>query len=324
MCLNMEIRGSMIKVFKQIIHGKNTLSLLTKTMKKSQSWISEVVSKLEQEEFITKNSNGQTISFEVASAEHARRLKDLMFERQSIRFEEILADKRILFLGTMCDDWISMDEVAKLSGISLRMISRYKAPLLNRGVLTKQKSLYKANGCSWPMLVSFLKAYKNHAHRNGYVKWKFQQQELFEVDDEKLIEGAVTGLASYKDYGVTVGIISALCFVPKRRISKEEIFVHSLFEVDDPRTLHLAMTFYLKNKLKKENVLPYALRYGKYTMFTNLLALFDKKELFVRLNNLPAFDRIDFYRIATMYDVKGLENPGEYPSRKRRGLPHVH
>ena len=126
------------------------------------------------------------------------------------------------------------------------------------------------------------------------------------MNDEQLIQGSITGLHAYRNYGVLVRTISALCFLPEKKLSKEEIFVHSLFEVDDPRTLHLALTFYLKNKLTYKKVLSLTMRYGKYTMFENFVKLLKTKEDKIKLEALPAFDRKDFKRIANMYGVKNV------------------
>ena len=174
------------------------------------------------------------------------------------------------------------------------------------------------NEKAWPLLFQFVRSYKNHSTINGFVKWRFQDEILFQVDEEEFVQGTITGMNRYEDFGVKVWNVSALCHLPQRKLNKKEIFIHSLFEVDDPRTLHLAMTFYLKNKLKKEKIFLLAMRYGKYTMFKNMLKLFDVKEESLKLEGLPTFDRIDFYRIATMYDIKGLENPGKYKLQKRK------
>jgi len=156
------------------------------------------------------------------------------------------------------------------------------------------------------ILKEFLIAYRNYSHINGVVKWKYNEETIFELDNEKLIENNATGFYTYQNYGVKVGVISALCTLPKRKISKEEVFVHSLFEVNDPRTLYLAFTFYLKNKLNYKKVLPTAMKYGKYTMFENMASLLKSKNNKVKLETLPEFERNEFRRIASLYGVKNV------------------
>ena len=179
--------------------------------------------------------------------------------------------------------------------------------LKNRGFIIQKKSLYKVNEKSWPLLKEFLIAYKNYAMINGYVKWKYQDEIIFEVDGKDLVRGSQTGFAKYRDYGININIISSLCKIPEAKLSKEEIFVHSLFEVNDPRTIYLALTFYLKNNLRHEKVLPIAMKYGKYTLFDNLVKLLKVQKYNLILDGLPEFDRKEFNRIAGMYGVKNVQ-----------------
>jgi hypothetical protein len=307
----MRLSTPMIIAFKHIIHEVNTLEKLARALQKSPNRTAEIVIDLETEGFVIKKKSFQTkdsrIVIEIAATAYSLRLRDLMIEYQSIKFEETFANSKLLFLAALSEDWMTLKAAAELSGVSYHMISRYKRKLQNRGILVKNKSLYKVNKKAWSLLHAFLLAYKNHACINGYVHWRFQEEVLFSVDREELAKGTLTGLYEYQNGGVWVGVISALCYFPaKKCLTTEEIFVHSLFEVDDPRTLHLAMTYYLKNNLQEKKVGPLAMRYGKYTMFRDFLTLFTTKEKYVKLDGLPTFDKKDFKRIAHMYEVKNV------------------
>ncbi len=306
----MRLSKTMIQAFHAVVHGKNTLEKIAFHINKSLKQSSVVVNDLEREGFIRKQRDykikGSRILIDIAPTSHATKLKVLIFEYQYLKFEDILSDSKLLFLAALSEDWMTLKEASKLSKISKYMIDKYKKSLQNRGIIIRKKTFYTINKKMWPSLHEFLLEYKNYSTIKGNVKWKYQDEVLFEVDSKELIQGLLTGFAKYKDYGVLVRIISALCKLPASKISKEEIFVHSLFEVDDPRTLHLALTFYLKNKLKYGRVLPIAMRYGKYTMFENFVKLLKTKEDKVKLEVLPIFDRKDFIRIAHMYGVKDV------------------
>jgi hypothetical protein len=306
----MKLNKVMIETFEKVAHGTITIENLAKALRKSVNRMAEIIGDLEKEGFVTKHLNytvrGSRKVIEPASTLHAIRLKELMFEYSGIKFEEILSDSKLLFLAAISEDWMTMKIASALSRVSKYMIDRYRAMLKNRGVIMQQSNLYKINEKAWPLIKEFLIAYKSYSNIRGQVRWKYQNETLFEVTNEELVQGSVTGLYSYKDYGVRVGVISALCHLPKKELSKEEIFIHSLFQVDDPRTLHLALTFYLKNELNYKRMLPLAMRYGKYTMFENLVKLLKTKEEIVEIDGLPAFERKDFIRIARMYGVKDV------------------
>lgn len=300
----------MTRVFAQVIHGASTLKRIALALDKSLNWISEIVNQLEDGGFIIKkrghNLNGSRISVEVSGTNHALKLKELMFKYQTLNFEKILADSKLLFLAALSEDWVNIKEASKLSKVSKYMIARYRKSLMNRGIITRKNALYKVNSKAWPILHEFLLAYKNYSTLNGDVRWRYQDEIIFSVDSENLVMGSTTGLIRYRDYGIPVRIVSALCRLPEKKLFKEEIFVHSLFELEDPRTLYLALTFYLKNKLKYKKVLSVAMRYGKFTMFQNLVKLVKTTEKKIKLEALPAFDRLDFKRVAYMYGVKNV------------------
>lgn len=300
----------MLQVFKEAIHGASTIYAIAKALKKSNNRVSEIVQELESEGFLERKKSygltGARLKIGISNTAYASFLRILMYSNQAINFEEILADSKLQFLCAICDDWITLNEASKLCKVSIPMILTYNKKLQDRGVIIKIKDLHKLNTKSWHGLRDFLLSYRNYSDIIGIVKWKFNDEILFMVDKEELLNGTQTGLHEYRNFGVTVYVISALCTLPKRKLTKEEIFVHSLFEVDDPRTLHLAMTFYLKNKLKYSKVLPIAMKYGKYTIFTNMVKLFNTKDKKIRLEGLPMFDRVDFMRILDIYEVKNV------------------
>ena len=304
------LSNPMIQVLKQIVHGAATRERIAQAQKKSVNRITEVLNQLEKEKFITKKKayrlKGSRITIEIASTAHATKLKELMFQYPSIKFEEILSNSKLSLLTVASEDWITLEEASKVSKVSKHMMMRYTRMLQNRGVLIKKNKKYKVNEKAWPLLKEFLIAYKNDAVINGAVKWKYQNEVLFEVDDEKLVQGSRTGLSRYADYGIKVFVVKILCRLPKAPLSKEEVFVHSLFQIEDVRTLSLAIVFYIKGKLQYEKVVPLAMKYGKYTMFEDIRAMIGAKEERVQRGSLPIFDRREFMRIAKMYGLKDV------------------
>jgi len=303
----MRLSRPMIEIFARIARGNSTIESLAKAQNKSINWTGEVIQELEKEGFVIKNKSfklkGSRIAVEISNTNHATKLKELIFKDSAIKFEDILSDSKLLFLASLSEDWIDMKTLTNLSQISKYMIDRYRPMMKNRGIIIQKKRLYKINENAWPSLREFLIAYKNNSLINGVVKWKYQNEILFEVDRDNLVSGSITGFAKYN---IKINFISVLCRVPDKKLSKEEIFVHSLFEVNDPRTLHLALTFYLKDKLNYKKVLPIAMKYGKYTMFENMMILLKSKENKIKLEKLPTFERTDFRRIARMYGVKNV------------------
>jgi predicted transcriptional regulator len=300
----------MLTAYKEIIHGANTIDTLAVKLHKSTNRSSEIISELVKNGFIVRkqeyHQQASRFVIEISGTNYSLRLKELIIKYQSIKFENILAGSKLLFLAALSEDWISLREALRLSRISKHTVNRYIHSFLHRGLIQKQHGLYALNQKMWSVLRQFILDYKNYDIVNGHIHWRYQGEMIFEVDREGKVQGEISGLARYQDYGVLVRVISALCYTPQKRLSKEEIFVHSLFEIDDPRTLHLAATFYVKNRLKYYKVLPVAMKYGKYTMFQSFMKKFASGLDLLKLDLLPPFDRKDFKRIAHMYGVKNV------------------
>jgi hypothetical protein len=303
----MRLSRQMIEIFARVARGNNTLESLAKAQNKSVNWISEIVQELEKEGFIIKNKSfklkASRIAVEVSNTNHATKLKELIFKYPTINFEEILSDSKLLFLASLSEDWIDIEALTNLSQISKYMIDRYRPMMKNKGIIIQKNGLYKINETAWPKLQEFLIAYKNYSQTTGVVKWKYQNEIIFEVDRDNLVSGPITGFAKYN---LKINSISVLCRVPEKKLGRQEIFIHSLFEINDPRTLNLALTFYLKNKLDYKQVLPIAMKYGKYTMFENMISILKSKQEKIKLEKLPDFERADFRRTARMYGVKNV------------------
>jgi len=306
----MRLNKSMIQAFTNVVRGSNSIERLALALKKSSNRVVEIVKDLEKEGFVTKSNNyalmGSRKVIELANTSYAIKLKDLIFEYPTVKFEDFLSDSKLLFLTALSEDWINMDMASELTRVSKYMIFRYTAMMKNRGIIVQENKLYKINEKAWPILAEFLKAYKNYATINGHVKWKYKESVLFEVDDNSLIKGSLTGFVKYGDYGVKIHTIKSLCLLPEKKITKEEIFINSMFEINDPRTLHLALVFYIKNNLKYKKVILLAMKYGKYTIFNNFIQLLKVKEGKIKIDTLPVFDRKDFIRIADLYGVKNV------------------
>lgn len=305
----MKLSKPMIQTFKLITRGSNTIEKIAKAQHKSINWITEVLQELEKEDFIVKKKSyllkGSRFSIEIANTNHAIKLKELIFEYPTINFADILADSKLLFLAAVSEDWIKLEEISRLSKVSKYMISRFTSMLKNRGIIMRKDNLYILNEKAWPLMKEFILAYKNYAVVKGVVKWKYQNEILLEVDNQILVQGSLTGFALYEKYNIKIFIVKVLCKLPEGKISKEEVFVHSLFQIEDSRTLNLALVFYLKNTLNYKKVLSIAMRYGKYTMFNDFIKLLKIKEERIQFGSFE-FDRKDFKRIAHMYGVKNV------------------
>ena len=103
------------------------------------------------------------------------------------------------------------------------------------------------NKKAWPSLYSFLEKYRMYYKGKGKVLWKFENEQIFSVTKKEDIDGILTGFSQYHKFKIPIFIVKYCCYLPNRKITKEETFVHSILEISDSREAMLALVFYLKN-----------------------------------------------------------------------------
>ena len=186
----------MIQAFTNIVKGIDTMEKLALAIHKSPNRTVEIVKDLENEGFVIKRINysikGSRKIIEIANTAHAIKLKELFFAYLGISFNDILVDSQLLFLAAVSEDWMTTSIASDLMGVSKYMIDRYRKKLKNRGFIVQKDKFYKINEKALLLLKEFLISYKNYSTTNGQVKWKYDKEILFEVNDEDLIQGSVT------------------------------------------------------------------------------------------------------------------------------------
>ncbi len=307
----MKLTKPMVRIFNIVCHDANTLQSIAKEAKKSLSWTSDILTQLAEEQFIIAESSRSKARsrkvFKIAATAHAAKLRQLMFIMPYIDFSEIIAGSKLKVLLALLFDWKDYKTISRMINTSAHAIRQSVPQLKSRGIITKKGRLLKFNNTAWLHLFEFLKEFRNFSSLNGFLLWKYGEEIIYIVDDKKLANGTLTGFNRYKDFDIRVAAVSGCCYLPEKKLAKEEIFIHSLLQVDDPRLLHLALTFYLKHNLDTIKTEKLAMYYDCYSKYEELKTLPFVKEDYKNLESFRVtFDRKDFRRIAHMYGVKNV------------------
>lgn len=307
----MNLTKPMVRIFKIVCHENDTLQSIAKEAKKSLGWTSEILTQLIKTQFITAelaaSRPGSRKIFQPADTTYAAKLKQLMYAQPYIDFSEIITGNKLKVLLATLYDWKDYETISKMMKTSAHAVRQTVPKLKNRGIITKKGRLLKFNNVAWNHLFEFLKELRNFSSLNGFLLWKYDKETIYIVDNKKLAKGTLTGFNRYRDFGVRVVTVTGCCYLPEKKLAKEEIFVHSLLQVDDPRLLHLALTFYVKHRLNTERVKKLAMYYDCYSRYEELKTLPLLREDYKKLDSFQTeFDRKDFRRIAHMYGVKNV------------------
>jgi hypothetical protein len=134
---------------------------------------------------------------------------------------------------------------------------------------------------------------------------------LFKTRNKDMIKGNLTGLNAYQDFGVLVRTIEYHCSIPEHKLTKKDIFVHSLLEIaGDPRLLGLAITFYFKNHLDNAKLDFVITKYDLDEIFTEFAKTIDwfKHLHGKRIENtiIPSITRREIEEMLDWYGVKNV------------------
>lgn len=293
------LQKTMIDLFRKIAEGNTTTKTLKTKIK--ESWCIKMLKVLGQDDLITIQK-GRPHKVNISSSAQAKYLKELINRDPSIDFGDLLDKNKGRVLQAVLYTPKTTQQIAKQLKVNERTVRRVVAKSLNRGLLVRKKKTVIFHKAFWPYLYQFLDAYRNRAKVKGTLLWQFEDEVLFET--RKKEEGILTGLSKYDDYGVHVLESIYCCFLPKKKLSKEEIFVHSIMQIEkDSRAVGLAAVFYIKNKLSKQKVRDLAVKYDCVNKAEELLAVIKGK---LETSELPAISSQNLQRIYGIYNLKNV------------------
>lgn len=303
----MTITKTNLCAFAHLAEGCADLRSLCRLLGCSISRGSEIATALANERLVVKQRDkkpGGSLDLSIAAAPHARALEELILAHPQTDFGMVLGSARLRLMLVACQDWKDRKTLSAQARVNAKNMLQLAKEALSRGMLMRKKSLFKVNDQGWPLLYRFLCEYRALSSHSKRTRWQLFDESLIETDGSVAVNGSPSGFARYADFGVPVRIANVLYYVPKRQLSKEEVFAHSLWEIKDSRGLYLALTFYVKNRLDQEQVRICAMRYDQLSRFKELIGLLDHRGDRPATARLPAFEADDFARVARLYGVK--------------------
>lgn len=131
-----------------------------------------------------------------------------------------------------------MQETQLKKAIIYRKLTSMKAI----SAILKLDNRYVMNRNIWPRLYEFLieldKFERNIDKRvpaNAIIYYKNEKEIVFSTNEK--IDAAVTGFSAYYRYGIKILSPTADYYLPKKKVSKKEIFMHSLYIAEKDRNI---------------------------------------------------------------------------------------
>lgn len=155
----------------------------------------------------------------------------------------------------------TVNEIGKETGLHKTTILKKIKQGRKMSLLLIQNKTYRVNEKVWPdakECFAELRKYEESVDQrvpvNSEIYFKNNDEILF--SNKEAIDAEKTAFSAYGNYGIKVLLITNYYYLPKRKLSKKEVFLHSLCVADkskDTRHLIFVALFYIKYKRELKN-----------------------------------------------------------------------
>lgn len=226
----------------------------------------------------------------------AEAFKGLYFSHRASPFSLLLADRRTDLLYWMKNEQ-RVVALEKETGIPKKTIYRYLKGLLRLGAVKRTKKdsvyLYSLNRILWPEIEKFVAALREYqalsfVPREALLIKSYNDSVLFK--SIRVQDATATSFSAYANYGIELGLRDNYYTLPKRELSIQEIFIHSLDSAGELSGKLYCILFYLKDREK--------LGATEHPMIKDLKAVLQGE----RINGYPTLEDIE--ERADLYDIR--------------------
>jgi DNA-binding MarR family transcriptional regulator len=228
------MRESEINIFLMMEEGKSAKEI-AEALQVSKQFALKVLKGLEKKKVVEKKKEGKKIVYFISQTPKAR----LMLKVLKIN-KEILRGKRELLLPLLLKEKSFMEIQLELNVSTKKLIEDLKF-LMSIGVVKRNEKYFLNEERKEIIELARILALEKEEF-----EWKRGEEFLKVSEKEEPL--ALTAFNLFPKYGVDVLTSKFYYYHPKKDLSLEEVFVHSLVFSKTKQETFLAITFFLKNK----------------------------------------------------------------------------
>ena len=197
----------------------------------------------------------------LAGTPPAEAFKRLYYSHRASPLPEILSGRRVELLSRLGQSPRSLETLAEETGISSDTVYYYLQGFLHLGIVSRSRQgkayLYSFNYIIWPELKDFVTALREYQvlcliPREALLIRSYETSVLFKSLKQQ--DATLTSFSAYNEYGIKLGLRDHYYTLPKRELSIQEVFIHSLDSAEDYRQRLFCILFYLKNRDELKDV----------------------------------------------------------------------
>jgi predicted transcriptional regulator len=245
----MELSRTVLQILEQLGRGLSKPMVLAKAIEKSPQQVYASLAVLENKGFVTRSRR----LVQLSPKTHVSMLVKLLIAYPNL--EDVLPDSGITILAALIKP-LGVKELANATGLMKSVIYKKVRQGINLSILRKEGGKYLLNDSIWAELKETLAELMNYDKTldprvpvDAIIYHKTDYEIVFSTAREQ--DASVTAFSAYRDYGLSVFFPVNYYYLPVKKLSLRETFLHSLYVAEkdnDYRELVYAALFYLKHK----------------------------------------------------------------------------
>ncbi|KXA90679.1 hypothetical protein AKJ36_00315 [candidate division MSBL1 archaeon SCGC-AAA259I07] len=255
-----------LKILKEIDRNPSRISELAEKLGKSQSWISTVVSKLEEKNLVEKNRK-----IKLAKTYEATLMRELL---DSYNLEKILVGKKEGILKALLSGAKKPGDLES-EGFAKSTVYNALNDLKSAGVLEDTRGGYRISD---ETLERFLEARKRSEEETPY---KANGEKIIIIIDAGGEDGEPTAFSAFSRYGVDYYPNKTYLYRDGKDLEIEDVLIHAVLCAKNKKQMAMCGIFFLRhrNTLDIQKLWKKSEKWNCEKYLANLLAFIDQREV---------------------------------------------
>jgi len=252
----MQLSEMELEILEQIALGNTEIKTVAESLNKDISRIYRIRKQLTEKGILNLSRN----ILNPKKAAHVALLFQLLIKHPNLI--QLLSESGLPILAELLEPK-TVEEITIKTGYQKSMIYRKIRQAMNiSAVIPTDNHRYLINEKIWKNLKDFLVEYKIHQETtdarvpaNSTIYYKDKNEIVFANNND--FDASFTGFSAYEQYGIKLLLTTNYYYLPKKALSKQEVFMHSLYitqKETDIRNLTFVGLFYVKYKNKLQRI----------------------------------------------------------------------
>ena len=290
-----------IKLLKSLVEGQKESSELLELLGIKDRRLAYIIKNLTEQNYIDKENT-------IIKLKETPKITLFRDVTKIVDIEKLLCESNEVILSNI-DEYITVDELIKKSGLSKATTYRSISDLQSIGVMQKDENVIRIDE-SKEQLVLFTKLLKTEREKryedgNTEIIYNNNSTILRKTTSGKIAKGATTGFTLFSDYGIEYQTTHDYFCEQKEDLEIQDILLHAVYSANYSKNkmeLLMSIVFYTKHKDKMD-----ILQLRKKSSELGISEIWLDIEAYIRRKQLKNMDVFlpwdEFLSKAKLYDI---------------------